>query len=85
MIEIKFQICDEVVYFNTAAMRFEKGVVKGIQVVPTGISTDEEGRRRLDGCEVLYSLESGLVLTAAEAFATEEDARDHYTEYFCKR
>lgn len=85
MIEIKYQICDEVVFFNTAAMRFESGIVKGIQVVPTGISVGEDGRKRLDGCEVLYSLESGLVLTGAEVFDSEEEARDYYEAYFCKR
>ena len=43
MIEVKFSICDEVFYLNTASEVIESDRVKGIQIVPTGIYKDENG------------------------------------------
>ena len=77
-VEIKFGICDEVVYLNTATARFEKAEVKGIQVVPTGISKDAEGRNVLDGQMVLYQTVDGPVLAEDEVFATAEECRVYW-------
>lgn len=78
----RFDICAEVVWFNTAARKFDTGEVKGIQIVPTGISKDEAGKDRLDGYEVLYKLDSGLVLAESEVFASEAEARESYVRFF---
>lgn len=84
MIEVKFDICGEAYYFNTASCQIEKGEIKGIQIVPTAISKDEEGKNRLDGFVVLYSLVEGPVLAASELFASEEECREWYKEYFLR-
>ena len=84
MIEIKYGICDEVVYFNTAECSIVKVVVKGIQVVPTGISKDAEGKDVLDGYVVLYQTKDGPVLAESEVFGTEEECREKYREFFAK-
>lgn len=78
----RFDICAEVVWFNTATRNFDKGVVRGIQVVPTGISKDEAGNDVLDGYEVLYKMDSGLVLAESEVFASEAEARESYVRFF---
>lgn len=75
MIEIKFGICEKVFYFNTATRRIEKAEVKGIQVVPTGVSKGEDGENRLDGYVVLYSTVEGAVLSGEEVFASEDECR----------
>lgn len=76
MAEMKFRICDEVWYFNTASRRVEKVLVEGIRVVPTGISTGEDGKERLDGDVVLYQTKDGPVLADSEVFASREEAVD---------
>lgn len=76
MKEIKFNICDEVWYFNTASRKIEKVVIKGIQVVPTGISVGEDGKERLDGDVVLYQTKDGPVLAETEVFASADEARE---------
>lgn len=78
MTEVKFKIYDKVVFFNTSACKFEKGVVKGIQVVPTASSKDENGEDRLEGYAVLYQMTSGVVLTENELFESEAAAKEHY-------
>lgn len=79
MMEIKFSICDEVVYFNTANGKFEKAEVSAVRIIPTGISKDEQGKNRLDGYVVLYeTADRGPVLTEAECFASEDECREHY-------
>lgn len=75
-----YKICDKVVYLNTASGRFESVEIKGIQVVPTGISKDENGENVLDGQVVLYQTVDGPVLAETEVFASEEEARKHWTE-----
>ena len=82
MIEIKYDICDEVCYFNASSCAIERDTVKGVQVIPTGISKDESGRDRLDGRVVLYQLKGGLVLTEQELFPGEEACRSWYLEFF---
>ncbi len=76
MKEIKYSICDEVWYFNTASRRIESVVIKGIQVVPTGISVGEDGKDRLDGDVVLYQTKDGPVLAETEVFSSAEEARE---------
>lgn len=80
--EVKFNICDEVFFFNTASCAVEKGEIKGIQVVPTGISKDAEGKNKLDGSMVLYSLMDGPVLAETEVFGSKEDCLAHYRDFF---
>lgn len=78
MKELRFDICDEVFYLNTASAKIEKCIVKGIQVVPTAMHQDEEGRKCLDGSIVLYQTEDGPVLAETEVFASENDARSFW-------
>lgn len=78
MIEVKFDLLSEVAYLNTASGKVEKAKVKGVQVVPTGISKDAAGKDVLDGCVVLYQTFEGPVLTGAECFGSEEECREHW-------
>lgn len=77
-VEIKFGICDEVVYLNTATGRIERAEVKGIQVVPTAVSKDSEGRNVLDGKVVLYQTVDGPMLSEEEVFSTESECREYW-------
>lgn len=77
---MKFNICDEVFFFNTASCQIEKAEIKGIQVIPTGISKDTEGKNKLDGSIVVYSMVNGPVLAETEVFGTKEECIDHYLE-----
>jgi hypothetical protein len=70
-----FAICDKVVYLNTATGKFDSAEVKRVQIVPTGISKDEQGNNVLDGSIVLYETLEGPTLAESEVFATEEEAR----------
>ena len=70
----KFDICDKVVWFNTTTRKMETGVVRGIQVVPTGMHRDESGEDILDSAMVMYQLDSKMTIAETEAFPTEEDA-----------
>ena len=80
MKEIRFNICDEVFFLNTATWAVDKGMVKGIQVVPVGISRDAEGKEVLDGDRVLYALKDGGVVTDAEAFANADEVKKRVRE-----
>ena len=74
----RFGILDEVVYLNTATARFERAVVKGIRVVPTGIHKDEGGRDVLDGSVVLYELFDGPVVAQEEVFPDADEAKAYW-------
>lgn len=78
--ETKFKICDKVVYLNTASGKFETVEIKGIRIVPTGISKDTEGADVLDGYVVLYEPFEGPILAESEVFATEAEAVDAWLE-----
>lgn len=78
MICVKFDICEEVVYLNTATCRFVTDSVKGVQIVPTGISKSEEGKDVLDGYTVLYHLKGGGIVSETELFHSEEECREHF-------
>jgi hypothetical protein len=80
MIEIKYGLFDKVVFFNGTTMKFEEDSVRDIRVMPTGISKDADGNDVLDGYEVLYQLQSGVVLTSKEVFDSEEQGRQCYRE-----
>ena len=80
--ETKFGILDKVVYFNTAECKIATDEVKRIQVMPTGISKDEKGGNVLDGYVVLYEMMEGVVLSEKECFASEEECRARYREFF---
>ena len=77
MIEVKFGICEKVFYFNTAECKVMKAEVKGVQIVPTGISKNVSGENVLDGYVVLYSTVEGPMLSEQECFASEEACRDN--------
>lgn len=77
---MKYGICEMVYYLNTAVGRIEQVEVKGIQVVPTGISKGVDGRNVLDGQMVLYQTVDGPVLAESELFATAEEARSYWVE-----
>lgn len=76
--ETKYSICDKLVFLNTAEGRFEESTVKGIQIIPTGVSKDEAGEDRLDGSIVLYQMSEGLTLTENEVFRSAEEAKEYY-------
>lgn len=76
--ETKFSLCDDLVFFNTTSCKFEKVHVKGIQIIPSGISKDSEGKDVLDGHVVLYQTKEGMVLSESELFVDERSAIDHY-------
>lgn len=83
--ETKYNICDKVVYFNTAEERIASAEIKGIRVIPTGVSQDEEGKRKLDGSVVLYETFDGPVLAEKECFSTEAECREWYLKFFQKK
>lgn len=80
MVDIEFGLLEKVVYLNSATLTIEEGVVKGIRVVPTGISKDEKGNDVLDGYEVLYQLMNDIVLTSREVFQGKEQLLARYRE-----
>ena len=73
-----FSICSKVFYLNTATGRIDSAEVKRIQVVPTGISRDENGANVLDGQVVLYETVEGPTLVECEAFGSEEECRGYW-------
>lgn len=81
MIEVKFDLLSEVVYFNTATGVVEKAKVKGVQIVPTGISKDEKGEDVLEGL-VLYQTMEGVMLSEQECFASEGECKEFYRKLF---
>lgn len=84
MIEVKFGICDKVAYFNTAEGRVTTAEVKGVQIVPTGISKSEKGENVLDSFVVLYQTFEGPVLSEQECFSSEEECREFYRKLFAQ-
>lgn len=82
MIEVKFDLLSEVVYFNTAKGMVEKAKVKGVQIVPTGISKDEKGEDVLEGFVVLYQTMEGVMLSEQECFASEGECKEFYRKLF---
>ena len=78
--EIKFQICDKVYYLTTRTRRVDVAEVKGIQVIPTGISKDTDGNNVLDGCVVLYQTVEGPTLAESECFRSAEEAKAAWVE-----
>lgn len=84
MIGVKFGICDKVVFFNTADCKVVTAVVKGIQIVPTGISKNEKGENVLDGYVVLYQTFDGPVLSEQECFGSEEECLEAYRKFFAQ-
>ena len=84
MITLKFDLCAEVYYFNTASCQIEKGVAMGAKVIPTNVSKTVDGKDKLDGYAVLYSLQDGPVLAEPEMFASEEECREHYKTFFAQ-
>lgn len=82
--EIKFGICEKVWYFNTAECKVAMDEVKRVQVIPTGISKSSDGENVLDGYLVLYETMNGPVLTEQECFASEEECRKRYREFFAE-
>lgn len=83
--EIKFQICEKVYYFNTAECRVMSAEVKLVKVIPTGISKSESGEDVLDGCVVIYETIEGPVLAESECFRSEAECLAWYKEYFEKK
>lgn len=84
MIEVKFGICDKVAFFNTAEGKVLTAEVKGIQIVPTGISKNEKGENVLDGYAVVYQTFEGLVLSEQECFGSEEECFEAYRKIFAQ-
>jgi len=73
--EIRFSICDKVVFFNTVTGKLETAEIKSVRVVPTGISKSDKGENVLDGCAVLYETVNGPTLAESEVFPDKETAK----------
>ena len=84
MIEVKFGICQKVVYFNTAECKVMTAEVKGVQIVPTGVSKSEQGENVLDGYVVLYQTFEGPVLSESECFESEAECKETYRKFFAQ-
>ena len=78
--ETKFNICDRVVFLNTATGKFEEAEVRSIRVLATGISKDEGGRNVLDGSMVLYETVDGPTVAECEVFGSADEARAYWIE-----
>jgi hypothetical protein len=76
--ETKFKICDKAVYLNTANGKFETVEIKGIRIVPTGISKDESGNNVLDDYVILYEPFDGPILAESELFPDKESAKEEW-------
>lgn len=83
--EIKFGICEKVCYFNTAECKVMEAEIKGVQIVPTGISKSEKGENVLDGFVVLYATVEGPMLSEQECFRSEEECVARYKAFFEKK
>ena len=80
--EIKFNICDKVVYFNTAEGRVATAEVKAIRVIPTAVSKDADGNNVLESKVVLYETVEGPILTETECFESADACREFYKAFF---
>lgn len=80
--ETKYAICQEVVYLNTAETRIVRTQIRAIRIVPTGISKNAAGKDVLDGYVVMYQESEGLWLSEKEVFASEDELRGYYRNYF---
>ena len=78
--EVRFNICDNVVFLNTVTGKLDSAEVKRIQILPTGISKDENGKNVLDGSVVMYETVDGPVLAESEVFASKEEAKARLEE-----
>lgn len=82
MIEIKYNICDEVFYFNDASQKIESNTVQGVRVTATSIHANEQGKDVLDSFVILYALKNGITLTENAAFTSKEECAQHYAALF---
>ena len=82
--EIKYNICDKVAYFNTAECKVMTAEVKSVRVLPRGIKKDEAGNNVLEGVVVLYETVDGPMLAEQECFASVEECIAKYREFFEK-
>lgn len=77
---VRFSICDKVVFLNTATRQLEEAEVESIRVIPTGIRKDVDGNNVLEGHVVLYNTVNGPTLADSEVFADKESARAAWKE-----
>lgn len=80
--EIKYNICDKIAYFNTAECKVMTAEVKSIRVLPRGIKKDEAGNNVLEGVVVLYETVDGPVLAEQECFASVQECFEAYRKFF---
>lgn len=80
--ETKFNVCDQVSYFNDSEQRIESSSVKGINVIPVEMHADENGVDVLDRAVVVYALKNGITVVEQAAFKDEEECREHYRKLF---
>ena len=84
MKEIKYNICDEVFFLNTSKAAIESVVIRGAQIIPLGISKDENGKDVLDGDMILYKTEEGVIISENELFPSREACRAYWAEVLDK-
>ena len=80
--ETKFGLLEKVFYLNTAECKILPAQVKGIRIIPTEVSKDESGADRLDGSVVLYETFDGPVLAERECFASEDECKAFFRDFF---
>lgn len=78
----KFDICDQVSYFNDASQKVESSTVQGIKIIATKVHANEDGVDVLDECVAIYTLKNGINTPENTLFASEEECTKHYKELF---
>ena len=77
----KFSICDKVVWYNTGLKVIQEGEIKGVQIIPTGVSKDADGNNILEGYTVLYTIgDQRFVLAETELFADAKSCIEAHIE-----
>ena len=74
MIENKFDLRDEVFYFNDAVQDVESSAVACIAAVAMSAESDAK--------KILYSLENGITIPESAAFRSREECVSYYASLF---
>lgn len=82
MIQVKYDICSEVFYFNSVEQRVEPATVTGVRVVPTSVIKDENGKDVVESVKVLYQLDCGIHEPEEAVFASKEECVSYYASLF---
>jgi len=81
---LKFNITDEVFFFNDSTDLVESSTVRGIKVIATKIHADSNGKDVLDEAIAVYSLKNDVNCTENALFASKEECINAYKQLFAK-